>query len=337
MAQNKPKFILDFEKPLQELERQLDQLRKTSHENRVDVSKEILGIEGKIESMKRDIYSHLTAWQKVQLSRHPRRPYSMDYIAAIFEDFQELHGDRRFRDDRAMVAGTALLDGRPIAVIGQQKGRDTKENLMRNFGAPSPEGYRKAHRVMKLAEKFSLPVITFIDTAGAYPGTGSEERHVGEAIAFNIQEMSQLKTPIIAIIIGEGGSGGALGIGFADSVLIFENAYYSVISPEGCAAILWKDRANASEAAEALQITGDKLLHFKIVDEIIPEPLGGAHLDPQAAAIALKIALKKHLDRFITWTLEDLLAHRYEKFRSIGVFQEAGELVSCALDCGKSR
>ncbi|MGB0743757.1 MAG: acetyl-CoA carboxylase carboxyltransferase subunit alpha, partial [Opitutales bacterium] len=246
-------YTLEFEKPLRELEKQLHTLEAVSEESKVDVTREIEAIEVKIEKTKAQIYSNLTAWQRVQLSRHPKRPYSLDYIERIFTDFEELHGDRRFREDAAVVGGPAFLEGKPVMVIGQQKGRNTRDNLKRNFGCPHPEGYRKAMRLMEMAEKFNLPVITLIDTPGAYPGIGAEERHVAEAIAVNIRDMSALKVPIVTIVIGEGGSGGALGMAVADEVMILENGYYSVISPEGCAAILWKDRAAAPQAAEALK------------------------------------------------------------------------------------
>lgn len=323
MDNNKSKFCLDFEKPLKILEEQLFNLKSTSKEHKVDLSNEIKSIEETIESTKKNIYKNLSAWQKVQLARHPQRPYTCDYIEAIFKDFQELHGDRVFKDDRAVVGGTALFEGQPVMVIGQQKGRNTKDNLMRNFGSPNPEGYRKALRLMKLAQKFNLPVISFIDTPGAYPGVGAEERHVAEAIAVNIREMSQLRVPIVAVVIGEGGSGGALGVAVADSVLIFENAYYSVISPEGCAAILWKDRAYAPDAANALQLTADKLLELEVVDAVLEEPLGGAHINPKKAANSLKKALKAELKRAAGKPIKKLLDTRYQKYRKLGVYQEA--------------
>ncbi len=316
-------YTLEFEKPLAELEKQLLNLTRASTESKVDVGSEVEAIEKKIEKMKEEVYSDLTAWQRVQLSRHPKRPYSLDYIGRIFTGFEELHGDRRFGDDAAIVGGPASLDEQPVMVIGQQKGRNTKENLLRNFGCPHPEGYRKALRLMEMAEKFHLPVITLVDTPGAYPGIGAEERHVAEAIAVNIREMSALKTPIITIVIGEGGSGGALGMAVADTVLIFENAYYSVISPEGCAAILWKDRAAAPQAAEALKFGPPDLLKFGVVDEILPEPVGGAHRDPEAAALTLGSALRRELKRLCAMDTESLLAGRYEKFRKLGVYAES--------------
>ncbi len=319
------KYALDFEKPLRGLITQLDSLHQMSAEHDIDLSAEIKAIEAKIESTKKNIYSNLSPWQRVQLSRHPDRPYTLDYINAIFEDFQELHGDRSFRDDRCLIGGTAFLDGQAVMVIGQQKGRNTKENLLRNFGMPNPEGYRKALRLMKMAEKFSLPVFTFVDTPGAYPGIGSEERHIAEAIAVNLREMSSLKTPIVTAVIGEGGSGGALGIAVADRVLIFDNSYYSVISPEGCAAILWKDRAQASKAAEALKLCAKDLLRFGIVEEVVEEPLGGAHNDVDAAAATLADAFRRHLKELQTLSTKDLVQQRYERFRKIGVIEEAVE------------
>lgn len=318
----KAPFTLDFEKPVQVLRDQLDALRKSSEDTKMDVTAEIAAIEEKIVETKQRIHASLTPWQKVQLARHPQRPYALDYIEMLFEDFQELHGDRLFRDDQAVVGGPARFGGKPVMVIGQQKGRSTKENLRRNFGYPNPEGYRKALRLMKMAEKFKMPVVTLIDTPGAYPGIGAEERHVAEAIAVNIREMSNLRVPIIAAVIGEGGSGGALGIAVADRVLILQNAYYSVISPEGCAAILWKDRSHASRAAEALKITADKLLELGIVDAIVPEPLGGAHMDAQAAGEALGKALEENLAAIRKLTDKKMLAGRYDKFRQMGVFSE---------------
>jgi len=319
---DRPVYLLEFEKPLRELEKQLEALHQQSLENNIDMSSELATIEAKIDTTKRDIYLNLTPWQRVQVARHPKRPYALDYISAIFTDFQELHGDRQFNDDQALIGGTAFFEGKPVMIIAQQKGRDTKENFLRNFGMPQPEGYRKALRLMKLAEKFSLPVLCFIDTKGAYPGVESEARHVSEAIAVNLREMAMLKTPSVAVIIGEGGSGGALGIGVTDRVLIFENAYYSVISPEGCAAILWKDRANAPKAAEALKFNAPDLLGFNVVDEVIPEPLGGAHNDPAAAAQALKKALIHHLGEISHKGIEKLLDDRYERYRALGEYRE---------------
>ncbi len=317
-----PAYLLEFEKPLRELEKQLESLHQQSLENNIDMATELSAIEEKIELTRRDIYTNLTPWQRVLVARHPKRPYALDYVQAICTDFQELHGDRQFKDDQALVGGTAMLEGRPVMIIAQQKGRDTKENILRNFGMPQPEGYRKALRLMKLAEKFGLPVLTFIDTPGAFPGVESEARHVSEAIAVNLREMAMLKVPTIAIIVGEGGSGGALGIGVTDRVLIFENSYYSVISPEGCAAILWKDRANAPRAAEALKLNAANLKEFGVVDEVIPEPLGGAHNDPGAAANALKAAFGRHLAQLLEKSVEKLLDDRYERYRVLGAYRE---------------
>ena len=318
----RPAYLLEFEKPLRELEKQLESLHQQSLENNIDMAGELATIEAKIDTTKREIYSGLTPWQRVLVARHPKRPYALDYVGALCVDFQELHGDRQFKDDQALIGGTAFFEGRPVMIIAQQKGRDTKENIARNFGMPQPEGYRKALRLMKLAEKFGLPVLSFIDTPGAYPGVESEARHVSEAIAVNLREMAMLRVPSIAVIVGEGGSGGALGIGVTDRVLIFENAYYSVISPEGCAAILWKDRANAPMAAEALKLNAANLKEFAVVDEVIPEPLGGAHNDPAAATAALKTALLHHLDELTPKAVEQLLDERYERYRALGQYRE---------------
>ncbi|MFZ0829112.1 MAG: acetyl-CoA carboxylase carboxyltransferase subunit alpha [Verrucomicrobiia bacterium] len=318
---------LDFEKPIIELQNKLDDLREHPEKHSLDVSfeEEIQLIEKKLEETRRQIFSNLNAWQRVQLARHPKRPYTLDYLQKTFSDFQELHGDRLFAEDRAMVGGFAKLGEHRVVVIGTQKGRDTKENILRNFGSAHPEGYRKALRLMRLANKFGLPIITLIDTAGAYPGVGAEERHIAEAIAVNLREMTLFEVPIIAAVIGEGGSGGALGIGVADRVLIMENAYYSVISPEGCAAILWEDRAAAAKAAEALKITAKDLLELGLVDEIVPEPLGGAHNDSAEAAAFLKTHLLKHLEELAAMPVTDRLKKRYEKFRSHGHFAENTE------------
>src|SRR6059058_4491379 len=286
---------LDFEKPVFELERRLQDLKSHSTKHDVDLGSAVNELEAKLRETRRHIYSNLTAWQRVQIARHSQRPFALDYIERCFTNWVELHGDRRFGDDRAMPCGLAMLGGQRCVVITHQKGRNTKENVMRNFGCAHPEGYRKALRLMRLGEKFGMPVISLIDTPGAFPGIGSEERHISEAIAVNLREMMGLRVPIIAAVVGEGGSGGALGIGVADRVLILENAYYSVISPEGCAAILWKDRAAASRAAEALKITATHLKELGLVDEIIPEPLGGAHNDLTAMAQTFKTVLAKHL------------------------------------------
>ena len=313
-------YTLEFEKPITELEQTLEDLKKQATEQSIDLSAQIHSIEEKLEATKREVFTNLTPWQRVQLARHPKRPYMLDYLQRVATDFIELHGDRRFADDHAIVGGLAMIGERRVMVIGQQKGRDTKENLMRNFGSPHPEGYRKALRLMQLAEKFDVPVVTFIDTPGAYPGVGAEERHIAEAIAVNLREMMVLKTPLLAVVIGEGGSGGALGIGVCDRVLILENAYYSVISPEGCAAILWKDRANAAQAAAALKITAKDLLELDVVDEIIPEPLGGAHKNYDETAATLKKAILKNLDKICEMKMSDLLEARYKKYRKMGVF-----------------
>ena len=315
---------LDFEQPIIDLEAKLDALTKSSLPEGVEVDfrAEAEQIRAKIEETRNNIYSNLSSWQRVQLARHPRRPYTLDYIRNVFDDFSELHGDRLYSDDKALVSGFASLNGERLMVMGTQKGRDTKENVIRNFGCAHPEGYRKALRLMKLASKFGLPVITIIDTAGAFPGIGAEERHIAKAIAVNLREMMTLKVPIIAVVIGEGGSGGALGIGVADRVLILENAYYSVISPEGCASILWKDRAAAPDAADALKITPEHLKKFGLVDEIIPEPLGGAHNDPEATAATLKKHLLKHLKALKLMPSKKRLDARYKKFRDHGQFKE---------------
>ena len=315
---------LDFEQPIVDLQAKLDALTKSSLPEgvEVDFQDEADQIRTKIEETRNSIYSNLSSWQRVQLARHPRRPYTLDYIRNAFDDFCKLHGDRLYSDDKALVSGFASLNGERLMVMGTQKGRDTKENVIRNFGCAHPEGYRKALRLMKLASKFGLPVITIIDTAGAFPGIGAEERHIAKAIAVNLREMMTLKVPIIAVVIGEGGSGGALGIGVADRVLILENAYYSVISPEGCASILWKDRAAAPDAADALKITPEHLKKFGLVDEIIPEPLGGAHNDPKTTAATLKKHLLKHLKNLKQMPLKQRLEERYNKFRDHGQFKE---------------
>jgi acetyl-CoA carboxylase carboxyl transferase subunit alpha len=318
------KHYLDFEKPIVELQRKLDELRRhpETHALRISLEEELAIIEKKIAETRREIFSNLTAWQKVQLARHPKRPYTLDYLKLAFTGFSELHGDRRFSDDRAMVGGFAQLETHKVMVIGTQKGRDTKENILRNFGSAHPEGYRKALRLMQMADKFRLPIITLIDTAGAYPGIGAEERHIAEAIAVNLREMMLFEVPIIAVVLGEGGSGGALGIGVADRVLILENAYYSVISPEGCAAILWKDRSASAKAAEALKITAKDLLELGLVDEVITEPLGGAHNDPATAAANVKTALLHHLKELVALAAPDRLKKRYDKFRAYGHYIE---------------
>jgi acetyl-CoA carboxylase carboxyl transferase subunit alpha len=319
-------YTLDFEKPILELEKQLSDLRKNTAEQKIDLHDEISKIEKKIEDTKKNIYQELNAWQRVQISRHPRRPYFQDYATTIFDGFMELHGDRQYGEDNALIGGFAYLknNGKPkkVMLIGHQKGRNTKENLMRNFGMAHPEGYRKALRLMQIAHKFGIPIITMIDTPGAYPGVQAEQRHIAEAIAVNLREMTLLEVPIIAVVIGEGGSGGALGIGLADRVLMLENAYYSVISPEGCAAILWKDRAHAPKAAEALKMSARDLLAEKCIDEIIPEPLGGAHHDLVATAKNLRESLVKNLQALEKLSKSDLLDSRYERYRRMGEFKE---------------
>jgi acetyl-CoA carboxylase carboxyl transferase subunit alpha len=309
---------LDFEKPILELEKKIQELKNYSSGKKIDLSPELKRLEEKLESLRKETYSNLTPWQRVQLARHPQRPYTLDYIALMMTDFLELHGDRSFSDDKAIITGFARLDGRKVMVIGHQKGRDLKDNLRRNFGCAHPEGYRKALRVMKLAEQSNLPVVIFIDTPGAYPGMGAEERGQAQAIAYNLREMTDISVPIIATVIGEGGSGGALGIGVADRVFVLENAYYSVISPEGCAAILWKDSARAPDAAEALKLTGPDLLKLGIIDGVIPEPLGGAHRDPQKTVLSVKEVLVKNLKELSSFQKEKLIELRYRKFREIG-------------------
>ncbi len=314
-------YTLEFEKPLLELERQIDDLSRS--DSRVDVSGEVAALESKLETLRAEIYDGLTPIQRVQVARHPRRPYTLDYLSSIFTDFIELHGDRLFMDDPAIVGGWARLDGETVMVIGHQKGRDTKDNLKRNFGMPHPEGYRKALRLMKLAAKFGVPVITLIDTPGAYPGLGAEERGQSEALARNILEMSALPTATVAVVIGEGGSGGALALGVADRVLMLENSVYSVISPEGCAAILWKDASQRARAAEALKLTAPDLLEFKVVDEIIPEALGAAHLDPDATGEALRAALIRQVAELRNLKTDRLVRRRAEKYGAMGVHEEA--------------
>ncbi len=318
------KHQLDFEKPIVELQNKLEELKKhpETHSLGISFEEETALIEKKIEETRRQIFLNLSAWDRVKIARHPKRPFTLDYFRASFTQFSELHGDRLFGEDRAIVGGFAMLGDHKVVAIGTQKGRDTKENILRNFGSAHPEGYRKALRLMKLADKFGLPIITLIDTAGAYPGIGAEERHIAEAIAVNLREMMLFEVPIVAAVIGEGGSGGALGIGVADRVLILENAYYSVISPEGCAAILWKDRAAAAKAAEALKITAKHLLELGLADEIVPEPLGGAHNDGDKMAETLRDALVRHLEELLKMPAAERLKQRYAKFRGYGHFNE---------------
>src|SRR5262245_23357117 len=316
-------YALDFEKPLLELERQIEDLQKLGEEKGFDVTEEARLLQVRLNTLRHDIYSNLTPIQRVQVARHPRRPYPLDYLSTIFTDFIELHGDRAFRDDPAIVGGWARIAGMSVMVIGHQKGRDTKENLKRNFGMAHPEGYRKALRLMKLAAKFSAPVVTLIDTPGAYPGLGAEERGQSEALARNILEMAALPTPAVAVVIGEGGSGGALALGVADRILMFENSVYSVISPEGCAAILWKDASQRERAADALKLTAQDLLRYKLVDEIIAEPLGGAHLDPDATGEALREALIRHINELRKVRPEKLVRRRADKYAAMGAYTEA--------------
>jgi acetyl-CoA carboxylase carboxyl transferase subunit alpha len=316
---------LEFEKPIAELEIKIEELRSCAATEHMDFTEEIRTLEEKCEQLKRQIYGALTPWQRVLLARHPQRPYTLDYVKALCADFVELHGDRTFSDDAAMVGGLAFFEGRPVVVIGHQKGRTVQESMRRNFGMPHPEGYRKALRLMKLAEKFKRPVLSFIDTPGAYPGVGAEERGQARAIAANLREMASLRTPMICIVVGEGGSGGALAIGMGDRLLMCENAWYSVISPEGCAAILFRDAARASEAAAALKLTAPELKALGIVDEVIPESQGGAHRNPAATFDALRGALGRHLADLTALSVEQLLEKRYQKFRTLGAWQE-GEI-----------
>jgi acetyl-CoA carboxylase carboxyl transferase subunit alpha len=313
---------LEFERPIVELEERIKELKEFSTQRDIDLSSEIKKLVDKLDKLKKEIYGNLSAWQRIQIARHPQRPFTLDYVRMMMTDFVEFHGDRLFGDDKAMVCGFAKLDGQKLAILGHQKGRDTKENIKRNFGCAHPEGYRKSMRIMRLAERFELPIIIFIDTPGAYPGIGAEERGQAQAIAENIRDMFGLETPIICCVIGEGGSGGALGIGVGDKVLMFENSYYSVISPEGCSAILWKDSSKAKEAAETLKLTSYDLLEFGIIDEIVKEPLGGVHKDPDQAAENLKQALLNNLGKISKEPMADLIKARYKKFRKIGSFEE---------------
>jgi acetyl-CoA carboxylase carboxyl transferase subunit alpha len=315
-------FVLDFEKPLVELERQIGHLRRLAKDRDLEVDGEIEPLEKKLEDLRREIYEELTPMQRVQVARHPRRPYTLDYIDALFTDFVELKGDRLFRDDPAIVGGWARLDGRPVVVVGHQKGRNTKDNLKRNFGMPHPEGYRKALRLMGMATRFNAPIITFIDTPGAYPGLGAEERGQAEAIAHNLEVMAGLETPIVAVVCGEGGSGGALALGLADRVIMLSNAVYSVISPEGCAAILWNDAGQKERAAEALKLTAVDLLELKLVDEIIQEPPGGAHADPEGTKEVLGEALRRHISELAKIEPKKLIKPRVEKYTEMGRFTE---------------
>ena len=320
---------LDFERPIVELEERIAEMEKAAEERGIDVSAELATLQAKLTRLKSDIFSHLSPMQRVQLARHPRRPYPLDFVERCFTDWIELHGDRSFADDRAMIGGMARFEGRPVMIVGQQKGRDTKENLRRNFGMPHPEGYRKALRLMKVAEKFGHPVITLIDTPGAYPGIGAEERGQAEAIARNLREMAGLRVPTISVVTGEGASGGALGIGVTDRILILENAFYSVISPEGCAAILWKDGEKRDLAARAMKLTADDLYRLGIVDEIVKEPMGGAHTDYAATARALEDVLRRHLREISDPDPERRIRRRADKYRDMGAWTD-GDLVHAA-------
>jgi acetyl-CoA carboxylase carboxyl transferase subunit alpha len=315
-----PLSFLEFEQPIAELEAKIDELRFVSSDAEVNIGEEIARLRARSRALTTSIFAGLTPWQVAQLARHPQRPYTLDYAAAIFEEFHELHGDRMYADDHAIVGGFARLAGRPVMLIGHQKGRDTKERVRRNYGMPKPEGYRKALRLMKLAERFRIPVITLIDTPGAYPGVGSEERNQSEAIARNLFEMARLRVPIITAVIGEGGSGGALAIGVCDRLIMLQYSVYSVISPEGCASILWKSADKKELAADAMGITAERLDKLGLVDEVLKEPLGGAHRDPQAVADALQQALVRHLAEVANWPEEELLTRRYDRVRAQGVF-----------------
>jgi acetyl-CoA carboxylase carboxyl transferase subunit alpha len=314
----------DFEKPVLDLEQKIGELQEVARSNNgaVEIAGEIKSLQDRCEELKRDVYGRLSAWQRVQLARHPRRPYALDHIERIFQDFTELHGDRHFAEDKAVVGGPALLNGRTVMVIGHQKGRTLQESMARNFGMPHPEGYRKALRLMQMAARFGMPVVSLIDTAGAYPGIGAEERGQATAIAENLREMARLPVPVVCCVIGEGGSGGALAIGVGDRLLMMENAWYSVISPEGCASILYRDAAKAPEAAQSLKLTAPDLLASGVIDEIVPEPLGGAHRDADAAAASLKAALEESFKRLEGLSTAALLERRYDKFRRIGRHEE---------------
>ena len=315
--------FLEFEQPIAELEAKIEELRFVGDDSEININEEVARLRDKSESLTKSIFSKLSAWQVAQVARHPSRPYTLDYLASIAPDFQELHGDRMYADDPAIVGGVGRIEGRPVMFIGHQKGRDTKERVRRNYGMPKPEGYRKAQRLMKLAEKFRIPVVTFIDTPGAYPGVGAEERGQSEAIAYSLYLMAGLRTPIISVVIGEGGSGGALAIGVSDRLLMLQYGIYSVISPEGCASILWKSAEKAEDAAEAMRITAGHLSEFGLVDEVLEEPLGGAHRNPNAMADVIKNALIRALDDLENLSDEDLLDARQRRLESFGVFKEA--------------
>jgi acetyl-CoA carboxylase carboxyl transferase subunit alpha len=315
--------FLDFEQPIAELEAKIDELKFVSSDAEVNIGEEIARLRAKSRALTNSIFSNLTQWQIAQLARHPQRPYTLDYISAVFTDFQELHGDRMYADDHAIVGGPARLDGKPVMIIGQQKGRDTKERVRRNYGMPKPEGYRKALRLMRMAERFQLPLVTLIDTSGAYPGVGAEERGQSEAIARNLFEMSTLQVPIVSIVIGEGGSGGALAIGVSDRLLMLQYSIYSVISPEGCAGILWRSADKKDLAAEAMGVSAERIAKLGVLDEVIKEPLGGAHRDPQAMADSVKDALLRHLNELELLPLEQLMKTREQRLRGYGVYSES--------------
>ncbi len=315
-------FYLEFEKPIIELEKKIREMKEFSSGGGVELNSEIISLERKLEKLQSEIFSKLSRWQRVQLARHPKRPYTLDYIQLIFSDFLEVHGDRGYADDKAVICGFGKLEGEKVLIVGQQKGRDTKQKLERNFGMMHPEGYRKALRMMRTAARFGRPVIIFIDTPGAFPGVEAEERGQAEAIARNILEMFKLTVPIIIVIIGEGASGGALGIGIGDKVMMLENSWYSVISPEGCAAILWRDNAKAPDAAEALKLSAPDLMQLKVIDKILPEPTGGAHRNHQLAAQIIKSELQISLEELKQLSTEELLRRRLEKFRAIGIYDE---------------
>ncbi|HEU4653683.1 MAG TPA: acetyl-CoA carboxylase carboxyltransferase subunit alpha [Steroidobacteraceae bacterium] len=314
--------FLDFEQPIAELEAKIDELKFVSNDAEVNIGEEIARLRAKSRALTTSIFSSLTQWQIAQLARHPQRPYTLDYISNLFTDFQELHGDRMYADDHAIVGGMARLDGRPVMIIGHQKGRDTKERVRRNYGMPKPEGYRKALRLMNMAERFRLPLITLIDTAGAYPGVGAEERGQSEAIARNLFVMSSLQVPIVSVVIGEGGSGGALAIGVCDRLLMLQYSIYSVISPEGCAGILWRSADKKDLAAEAMGVSAERIAKLGVVDEVVREPLGGAHRDPQAMCDSVREALLRHLNELQTQTVEELIATRHKRLRGYGVYSE---------------
>jgi len=316
------KFVLEFEKPVAELEKKINEMREYAASTGIELEEDIKRLEKKANQLRKEIFSNLSRWQRVQLARHPQRPYTLDYIERMCSYFEELHGDRAFADDKAVIAGLAQIDDLSVVIVGQQKGRDTKQKLYRNFGMPNPEGYRKAMRIMELGAKFNKPIITIIDTPGAYPGIGAEERGQAQAIAYNLLRMSELPVPIINVVIGEGASGGALGIGVGDRILMLENAWYSVISPEGCAAILWRDAANAPEAAEAMKVTAPDMKELGIADEIIKEPEGGAHLDPNLAASMVKESILKHLHELLKLPTRELLEQRLQKFSKMGSWKE---------------